>query len=71
VSDYIRNRDPNDKTPPTRGYTIVTFPPDGMDPGGTYEVDTDLATEMNKLIQRGQVRAARTLFFWFDTTGVS
>lgn len=63
---YIRTRKAGDP-PPHHGWEVVIFPPDGDDPGGTYDIDSDLAVEMKRLIRSGQVRAARALFFWFDT----
>jgi hypothetical protein len=66
MTQYIRRRQPNDPPPP-RGWSVVILPPDGDDPGGTYEVEEPLAAEMHRLIRSGQPRAARTLFFWFDT----
>jgi hypothetical protein len=46
-----------------RDERVVTIPDEG-----TYIIDAQLAAEIERLIQRGQLQAAKSLFYWFDTT---
>ena len=65
ANEYVRRHEEGDHVP--REWSVVTFPADGEDAGGTYQVYGQLGDEMRKLIARGDLRSARTLLFWFDT----
>jgi hypothetical protein len=52
---------------PLAGWRLVTVPAfSNTEPAVTYLITNELATELEHLIQRGRIREARTLLFWFD-----
>lgn len=62
---YIRRYDGE---PIPRGWGLVQFPDWEDEPAAQYVVVEPLATEMRKMLMRGEPETARALLFWFDTT---